>query len=163
MAAIAQDEARITIEQVELPGSVRRRGTLRRVDYADAFVIAGVPDRSPRAWAEAMLSRAAAPSRAGLLTGWTLLGLRLSRSSVRDTVLGWPVHADDDAAIVLAAGSRLGLEANLVFERAAGGVTFATMVELSGPLAPQLWRVTEPVHVPIVRALLLAAARREAA
>ncbi len=62
--------------------------------------------------------------------------------------------------LLLGAGSRVGMPAELLFKRERHALLFATFVQQDNPVARGLWAGVEPVHVPIVRRLLEQAGRR---
>jgi hypothetical protein len=64
-------------------------------------------------------------------------------------------------SVLLAARSRLGLSAELVFERRQQTLLFATLVQKENQIARAVWAGVEPVHRPVVRYLLEQASYRE--
>jgi hypothetical protein len=149
------------VRQVDPPLDVRALSTLPVVDYADAFTVTGGPgERTPEQWARAMLSSAPRPVRFKLVAGWTLLGLRLGIRPARQRILGWRVRQRTPDHLLLGAGSRLGLPAELLFRRTPDGVLFATFVRQRSRLARALWPRVIPGHQRTVAALLTHGARR---
>jgi hypothetical protein len=99
--------------------------------------------------------------RSALVSGWTALGLEL-RLGRPDTVLGWTVQRRTPDLVLLAAASRVGMRGQLVLERMAGRLRFATLVEHGTAVSRTVWKGVEPVHVRTVRRVLEQAARRAA-
>ena len=77
--------------------------------------------------------------RARLLRGWCLLGLRLGSPWSRRRVLGWQIRRSTPDFVLLAAGSRIGMPAELLFKRERDGLLFATFVQQRNPLARTIW------------------------
>jgi hypothetical protein len=151
-----------TVRDVAFPPSFRALTTLPRVDYTDAFVLA-TPAGSERTgveWARAVLEEAPAETRRMLRRGWFALGVRLGSPDDRRRVLGWEVRRSSPDHAVLAADSRLGMEAEVVFERRPGALLFATVMKLNNPLARFVWTAFSPQHRKVVRHLLAAGGRR---
>ena len=78
MSSSVQDH---TVRQVPVPPAVLELSTLARVDYADAFLVPTAEGRSrtAEAWARAVLEDAPLAVRTSLLSGWSGLGLKMSR------------------------------------------------------------------------------------
>jgi hypothetical protein len=151
-----------TVTEVSLPADARALSTLSRIDYEDAFRVDATVKRTPEQWARAVLQDAPLAVRARLTSGWTTLGLKLGPPWSAHRVLGWEVqHSDPDFAL-LKAGSRLGLQGELLFRREPHGLLFATFVALSNPAARAAWAGIEHQHRRVVHSLLDHAARREA-
>jgi hypothetical protein len=148
------------VRQISVPDDALACSALPRVDYADAFLLetGDGPGRTAEGWARAILEDAPAAVRASLLTGWSSLGLRLNLGRSVDTVLAWPIRTAAPDLLVLAAGSRIGMPAELLVRRRAGAALFCTFVHFGNPAVRALWAGVEPVHVPIVRRLLEGAA-----
>jgi hypothetical protein len=75
-------------------------------------------------------------------------------------VLGWEVRRNSPDLVLLGARSRIGMPAELAFERRHHSLLFATFVRHDNAIARAVWAATEPVHVPIVRRVLERAATR---
>src|SRR3954462_12473993 len=150
------------VEQIPIPPAVRAQSALARVDYTDAFRLAGeqATARSAEGWARTMIEGAPAAMRHSLRRGWWALGLRLGSTEGPQRVLGWRIRRSDPDHAVLAAESRLGMRAELLFDRAPDGVLFATVINLRNPVARAVWAVTPPRHQRVVRHLLTQAERR---
>jgi hypothetical protein len=149
------------IRQVDPPLDVQAISTLPVVDYADTFTVTGGPGEcTPEQWARAMLSSAPRPVRFKLVAGWTLLGLRLGIRPPGQRILGWRVRQRTPDHLLLGAGSRLGLPAELLFRREPDGLLFATFVRQRSRLARALWPRVVPGHQRTVAALLAHGARR---
>jgi hypothetical protein len=56
--------------------------------------------------------------------------------------------------VLLGAGSRVGMPAELLFKREASGVRFCTFVTHENALVRAMWTATEPVHGRVVHSLL---------
>ena len=149
------------VSQIDPPADIRALSTLPIVDYADAFTVTGGPGEcTPEQWAQAVLSSAPRPIRFKLVAAWTLLGLRLGRRPPGQRVLGWRVRQRTPDHLLLGAGSRLGLPAELLFRRTPDGLLFATFVRQRSRLARALWPRIIPGHQRTVAALLTHGARR---
>jgi Protein of unknown function (DUF2867) len=146
--------------QVGLPPAARALSTLSRIDYEDAFFVRCGPglDRTGEQWARMVLEGAPRKVQARLLWGWSLLGLRLGPPWSRHRVLGWQVRRSTPDFVLLAAGSRIGLPAELLFKRERDGLLFATFVQQRNSLARGIWGRVVPVHQQTVRSLLTHAA-----
>ena len=146
---------------IGLPPAARALSTLRRIDYQDAFFVrpGPGPDRTGEQWARAVLEGAPQRMRARLLRGWCLVGLRLGSPWSRRRVLGWQIRRSTPDFVLLAAGSRIGMPAELLFKRERDGLLFATFVQQRGPLARSIWARVVPVHQRTVASLLTRAAR----
>ena len=154
-----------SVREVAFPPSFRALTTLPRVDYTDAFILttpAGA-DRMGVEWARALVEDAPAETQRMLRRGWFALGLRLGSPDDDRRVLGWEVRRTSPDHAVLAADSRLGMEAELVFERRPGALLFATIIKLNSPLARIVWTLVSPQHRKVVRHLLAESGRRTAA
>jgi hypothetical protein len=151
------------VRQIAVPPAARARCTLARVDYADAFVVdvGAVEDRTAEQWARAVLEDAPAIMRAALRRGWSTLGLQLGSPRLDGLLLGWEVRRRAPDVVLLGAASRLGMPAELLFERRSQRLLFATFVHQEDRIARARWAGVEPVHRPIVRVLLEQAACRE--
>jgi hypothetical protein len=62
--------------------------------------------------------------------------------------------------VLLAADSRIGMSAELLFKRRQRTLLFATFVKHESPIARALWAGVESVHVSVVRHVLEQASRR---
>jgi hypothetical protein len=162
MTATRISPASSTVTQISLPDDARALSTLPRIDYEDAFVITGVAEHAPRVWARAVIDDAPQRVRARLYAGWLSLGLRLGPPWSSRRVLGWRVARSEPDWLLLTASSWLGLRGELLFRSEPDGLLFATLVQLTNPVARSVWaRVTE-THQQVVRSLLRHAADREA-
>ena len=152
----------VAVNQVRLPDAAWMLSTLSRIDYTDAFIVDAGVERTPEQWIKAVLEDAPLAVRAQLVAGWTALGLKLGPPWSPRRVLGWTVQRSDRHVLLLAAGSRLGLEGQLLVRRQPGGLLFATFVALHNPAARLVWGRMTTQHQHVVRSLLLHGARREA-
>ena len=152
------------VRQVSLPPAARAATTLDRVDYADAFVLTTGPasGRTAEEWARAMLEGAPAAVRDSLRRGWFALGLRLGPTGSERFVLGWELRRSTPDMALLGARSRIGMPAELLFERRDGDLLFATLVQHRNPLVRAVWAAVEPLHVQVVRRVLGRAGRAAA-
>jgi hypothetical protein len=150
------------VTRVGVPASIREISRLARIDYADAFLtdVGDIEARSAEGWARAVVEGAPQPLRASLVSGWTSIGLRIALPGTDGTVLGWRIRRSDPDVVVLAAESRIGMPAELVFRRDATRLLFSTLVEKGNPAAVALWMGVEPVHLRVVPNLLGLASRR---
>jgi hypothetical protein len=105
--------------QVALPPAARALSTLPRVDYDDAFLVETGPAQDGRAeqWARAMLEDAPSAMRSPLRWAWSALGLQVGSTGSDRFVLGWEVPRSTPDFVILGAGGRLGLSAELLFKR----------------------------------------------
>lgn len=151
----------VTVTQVPLPEDARALSNLARIDYTDAFIVDTAVERTPQEWVHAMLRDPPLAVRVQLVAGWTALGLKLGAPWSGRGVLGWTVQRSDPEVLLLAAGSRLGLEGRLLARSRPGGLLFATFVQLHNPAARAVWSQITIHHQRVVRSLLLHAGRRE--
>jgi hypothetical protein len=173
MAAIRCGSTPVTgaVRQVDLPSSARTLSTLARIDYCDAFVFdAGSTHvESAEELIREILEGAPLAVRTQLLSGWSAIGLKVSKSS-GPSVLGWEVRRSVPDHVLLGADSRIGMPGELLLkkdplekdllEKDQSTLLFATFVAQRNPLARALWAVVEPVHVRVVRDLLDHASQR---
>ena len=145
-----------SVRQVALPGPARGRSTLPRLDYTDAFVVqaASAQERTAEQWARAMLEGASAATRNGLRWGWSVLGLQLGSTRSAELVLGWELRRSTPEHVLLAARSRLGMVAELLFERRRRTLLYATLLRHENPLARAVWAGVAPWHRVVVRQVL---------
>jgi len=151
------------VRQVAMPPAARGLSTLPHVDYEDAFLVETGPtqDRTGEQWARAILEGAPILTRSALLLGWSALGLRLSSARSGRYVLGWNVLDSTPGFALLAAGSRLGLPAQLLFKRKRHTLLFCTFVQQENAIARAVWTGVEPVHRQVVPHLLEQGSLRE--
>ncbi|MGH3200370.1 MAG: hypothetical protein ACRDOH_08695 [Streptosporangiaceae bacterium] len=145
-----------TVRQVTLPPAARALSTLRQVDYEDAFLVetGQAQDRTAEQWARAILEDAPVSTRNALSRGWSKLGLRLGSTESDRLVLGWEVRRSTPDAVLLGASGRRGLTGELLFERQAHTLLFATFVQLENRIARALWAAIASRHRQVVRDLL---------
>ena len=151
-----------TVTQISLPAEARALSTLRRIDYEDAFTVQGAGERTPREWAAAVIDDAPTLVRARLYTGWLSLGLVLGPPWSSHRVLGWRVARSESEWLLLSAHSWLGLHGELLFGSGPDGLLFATLIQLTNPVARSVWARITDTHQQVVRSLLTHAAAREA-
>jgi hypothetical protein len=144
------------VRQVDVTLDARAFSRLPRIDYADAFIaeLASGDERTSEQLARAMLEDAPLATRATLTAGWTSLGLRMGSPWSAEFVLGWTPLSVTSEVLLLGAGSRLGLSAELLFRREPGRLLLSTFVRLANPAARAMWAAAEPAHPPIVKRLL---------
>ena len=134
------------------------RSTLPRVDYADHFVFhTPTAGRTAEGWARTVLEGAGTATKAQLLAGWSSLGLQLDLKDP-GAVLGWLVAHRTDDAVLLKAGSRIGLPGELLFTTTEDALHLSTFVQHRNAAARALWTKVIPVHRQTVRRVLEAAA-----
>lgn len=75
-------------------------------------------------------------------------------------MLGWPIARETPDHVLLAAASRIGMPAELLFRREADRVFFSTRLRHENPAAHAVWAGIERLHVQIVRMILEGAASR---
>jgi hypothetical protein len=149
------------VRQIDPPPDVRALSTLPVIDYADSFTVTGgAGECTPEQWARAVLAGAPSRVRFKLVAGWAFLGLRLGIRPPAMRILGWRIRRSTPDVLLLGAGSRLGLPAELLFRREPDGVLFATFVRQRSRLARALWPRVIPAHQRIVASLLTHGARR---
>jgi hypothetical protein len=150
------------VRRIAVPDAARKRSTLERIDYADAFSapVGALHDGLAEAWARLTLSEAPARTRTSLIAGWTALGLALRRGA--GTILGWTVRESTPDVALLGADSHVGMPAQLLFERREHDLLFCTFVSFGSPAAAPTWKGVEPVHVRVVPRLLADVCRRTA-
>jgi hypothetical protein len=151
------------VREVIVPPSARRLSTLSRIDYGDAFLLraSSAHGRTGEQWARAILEDAPIATRSALLLGWSSLGLRLSPARSDRYVLGWRVMASAPDFALLAAGSHLGLRAQLLFKRQRRALLFCALLRQQNAVARAAWAAVEPVHRQVVPYVLEQAIRRE--
>jgi hypothetical protein len=149
------------VRQIKPPPAARARSTLPRVDYADAFLVdAGRHgDRTGEEWAHAVFETAPATLRSRLPWAWWALGLRIGSTRSDRLLFGWEVRERTPDSVLLGARSRIGMPAELLFERREGTLLFATLVQHTNPAVRALWALVTPTHQHTVRSLLEHAAR----
>jgi Protein of unknown function (DUF2867) len=139
--------------RVDVSAELRALGALPRVDYEDAFAIdTGVAmDRTGEEWARAILGGAPGAGRR-LWSAVAALGV-LPRgggdggtSAGAATIAGWQLRRSEPDFALLGAEARIGLAAELLFERRPGRLLFATFVHLDSSAARAAWAALAPVH-----------------
>ena len=149
-------EAPGRVRQTALPAATRELSTLTRIDYEDAFLvdIGLARDRTAEQWAREVLEGAPASTRRALSRGWSGLGLRLGPARSDRHVLGWEIRRSDPDVVLLGARGRLGLSGELIFQRSAHALLYATVVQLDNRVARGLWAAIESRHRRVVQDLL---------
>ena len=149
-------EAPGRVRQTVLPAGTRELATLARIDYEDAFLVdTGLArDRTAEQWAREILEAAPVSTRRALTRGWSGLGLRLGPAQSDQHVLGWEIRRSDPDVVLLGARGRLGLSGELIFQRSAHSLLYATVVQLENRAARGLWAAIESRHRRVVQGLL---------
>ena len=144
------------VRQVALPPAARALCTLSHIGYEDAFLVETGPgqDRTGEQWARAVLEEAPIVMRSALPWAWFALGLQQGSTRSARFVLGWEVRRSTPDFVLLAASSRLGMPAELLFERRQHTLLFATFVELNNHIARAVWAGVAPGHRQVVGYLL---------
>jgi phenylpyruvate tautomerase PptA (4-oxalocrotonate tautomerase family) len=147
---------------VALPPDAQALTTLDHVDYTDAFrlEIGLTDDRTPEAWARALLEEAPAATRTTLRRGWSALGVQLGSAEDERLVLGWPMRRNSPEYVLLAARSLLGMEAEVLVKREHSTLLVATFMHLRNPVARAVWTAFAPRHRRVLHHLVKAAGRR---
>jgi len=148
------------VRRIELRPDELALCTLERIDYYDAFLAeTAIAERGTgEDWARAVLEGAPLQVRSALLAGWTGLGLKLGAVPAQSHVLGWELKRSDGEHALLAAGSRLGMPAELLLGRRPGGLFLATFVRHENAVASKVWAGIAPVHRRVVPHVLELAA-----
>lgn len=151
------------VRPVAMPAAARALSALPRIDYEDAFLVETdvAEDRTGEQWARATLEGPPRLTRGALRSGWIALGLQLGSIGSDRRVLGWEVRRNAPEFALLAASSRLGLSAEVLFRRQEHGLLLATFVQHENPIARAVWAAVAPAHRQVVRYLLEQASRRE--
>jgi hypothetical protein len=136
-------EAEARVRQAAVPPAARTLGTLPHIDDEDAFLVEVGP----------------AQDRTGDRWGWLALGLRLGSAGSDRLVLGWEVRRSTPNVALLAASSRLGLPAELLFKRQQQALLVATFAQQENHIARAVWAAVASGHRRVVRYLLERASR----
>lgn len=149
-------EAPGRVRPTVLPAATRELSTLAHIDYQDAFLVETglAQDRTAEQWAREVLEGAPVSTRRALSGGWSALGLRLGPARSDRHVLGWEIRRSDPDVVLLGACGRLGLSGELVFQRSAHALFYATVVQLENRVARGLWAAIESRHRRVVQGLL---------
>lgn len=150
-----------TVEAMAADDELLACSTLSRIDHVDVHLAHVAPTalESPESWIREILEHTSAAMRVRLRAGWTMLGIGLHHGDA-DTVAGWRITHSCTEYVRLHGDSRLGLTGELITRVTGDGVVFATVVQLSNPLARSVWARVLPSHLTIVRSLLQDAAER---
>lgn len=152
------------VRQVEVPPAVRARTTLDRVDYADAFVLetGSAQDRTAGEWARQVMESAPLPFQHTFLLVFSALGLQFGPPRADGFIVGWEVRRNTpELALLGASGPRIGLSAELFFERQERSLLWATFVQQNKRIARAVWWGLAPIHRQVVSGLLEGAASGE--
>jgi len=154
--AIAVTDIAPKAERVAVAPATRARSTLARVDYADVFVIAigSRPDVTATDCARAALEGATTGAGRAVWSALSTIGVLPRGSAADEVIAGWAVRRSDPDVALLAAEARIGLAAELLFERQRNRLLWATFVELDTPLARVAWAALAPIHRRVVAHLL---------
>jgi hypothetical protein len=148
--------AQSRVRQVGVPPAARALGTLSHFDYEDAFLVETGPARDWTAeqWARAALEDAPPIIRSACAWTWSALGLELGSSPSDRLVLGWEIRRSSPDFVLLGADSRLGLRAEVLFQRREQTLLFATFLRQENLIARAVWAGVAPGHRQVVRYLL---------
>ena len=137
--------------------------TLPRADYEDAFLVdtRAAGEQSGEEWARATLEGAPEAVRRSLRRGWMALGLKLDRRGPDRSVLGWELRRSTAEFALLAADSRIGMPAELIFKPQGDTLLFVTFVQQRNPIARAIWALVAPRHRRVVPYLLGRAAGQQ--
>jgi hypothetical protein len=126
--------------------------TLARVDYQDRFAVEIGPTghRTAEEWMRAMIDGAPLKLRWMLVSTWLALGLKLGPPWSPDRVLGWEVRSSTPDRVLVGAGSRYGMPAELLLERQESSLVMATFMQHDNAFARALWSVVAPRHQRVV-------------
>lgn len=149
------------VRQISLPPDARAHGTLRRVDYSDAFIVdtAGAHHATAEQWARTILEGAPAGFRRAAPMAWRALGLERGPLTSDSSILSWPLATRTDDVVLLSADGRLGMSAELLIEHRPEGLLFSTMIELRNRLVRLEWAAIAAYHQRVVSGLLVRARR----
>ena len=144
------------VTQVPLPPEVRALSTLPRLDYTDSFVAgtSRAQELTAEEWARRMLENAPVPFLLAAPVTWFSLGLKHGPPWSRENVLGWPVRRREPDLLLLGADGRLGASAELLLQRRADSIFFATLLRIDSPAMKRVWSAMEGPHRRIVAKLL---------
>jgi hypothetical protein len=117
--------------------------------------------RTGEQWARAIFEGAPATTRRALRCGWLALGLQLGPTHSERLVFGWEVRRSTPEFALLAVRSRLRVTAEVLCERRAQSVLFASFVHQENAIGRVVCALVAPVHRLAVRHLLEQAIRRE--
>ena len=150
------------VRQIAVPPEARALSTLSHVDYADAFLVdvGRVKERTAEQWAREIFDAAPTKTRRSLYWAWCALGLRLGPARSDRFVLGFEVRRATSDFVLLGAGSRVGMPAELLVKRRDRTLLFDTFVEHDNPIARAVWASIEVGHVAAAKSVLEQAARR---
>jgi hypothetical protein len=141
-------------EQVAVTPAAHARSTLPRIDYEDAFVIGSRSDVTAVECARAALEGASTGPGRALWSALATIGVLPRASGGREVIAGWAVRRSGPDLALLAAEARIGLAAELLFERQRDRLLWATFVQLDTALARVAWAALAPVHRRVVVHLL---------
>ena len=153
----------MTVREIAVPARLKARSTLPRIDYADAFEVETDGPATAEGWARAALEGAPWEMRRSLEWGWFALGLRLGPADAPDRILGWELRRSTPEVALLGADSRVGMPAEVLFERRGRSLFLATFVRHGNPLTRLFWKPFSVQHRQVVRHLLGQAAARRGA
>ena len=148
------------VEHTSVTTSERRLCSLSRIDWEGGVAVDVASDHplTPECWARLILEGAPASTRVRLRRAWRAMGLELgSPGPAPDSILGWRVRRPDVDAIILEAGPRWGLAAELLFSRYEDELIFVTFVRLANPILRAAWPRITRTHERTVRELIEAA------
>jgi hypothetical protein len=130
----------------DVPEAVRSRTTFPDPDYVDMFTVATplAADRSPEAWARAILEQAPL-ARRHARRFWRLMGLRLGPQHSSDHVQGWRIAARGDTWLRLETSSWY-LRAQAVCVVNGGDVCLSLSLRYDRAVAALVWALVSDRH-----------------
>jgi len=143
-------------QRVAVEPTARARSTLTHVDYEDAFLIAigSRPDVTATDCARAALEGASTGPGRALWSALSSIGVLPRARDSRELIAGWAVRRRSRNLALLAAEARLGLSAELLFERRRDRLSWTTFVQLDTAVARVAWAALAPIHRRVVVHLL---------
>jgi hypothetical protein len=129
----------------DIPETIRSHDTLASPDYVDVFTApaSGAPDRSPEAWARALLEETPAGRAAPAL--WRRLGLRLGPTPSAEHVQGWEIAARGDDWIRLETASWF-MTAHGILHTDDRQLSVALFIRYDHPIGSLVWMPVSALH-----------------
>jgi hypothetical protein len=145
------------MRQIPVPPAARRLSTFSHVDYEDAFLVetGSAQDRTGEQWARAILENVPTVTRSVISAAWFALRLQLDSTRSDRFVLGWEVRrSGPDVALLGSSSPRLGLSAEMLFERQQDALLYASFLQLHNSVARAVWTAATPLHLLVARSVL---------
>ncbi len=148
-----------SVQQRDVPESIRALSTLDRLDYGDVFTLttARATRGTPEDWARATVEDV--PLAARTLVWQVMLGLRLERGRSPDHVAGWKIGGRGHDWIRIAARSWM-VTAEAVFHLDDQHVSFALFIRHLHPVAALVVPPVTRIHRRAAPGLLRSAEHR---